>query len=80
MIWETMENPVRKKDTIKKFIAKNQKVDRLQLLESLRMTARLRRIGISGPGYRLGPQAGRSVQIVDDTESDPRTVILLNRY
>jgi len=68
---------MRKKDAIKKLAKKNPKVDLSQLLESLRMTTKLRRIGIIGPGYRLVPfQSGRRVHIVDDTQSDPRTIKL----
>jgi hypothetical protein len=68
---------MRKKDAITKLAKKNPKVDLAQLLESLRMTAKLRRTGINGPGYRLVPsEAGRRVHIVDDTESDPRTIRL----
>ncbi len=71
---------MRKRDVIKKLAAKNPKVDVAQLLESLRMTAKMRRLGISGPGYRLvPPYSGRRVQIVDDTESDPRTIKLQHR-
>ncbi len=71
---------MRKRDAIKRLAAKNPKVDIAQLLESLRMTTRMRRVGISGPGYRLvPPYSGRRVHIVDDTESDPRTINLQHR-
>jgi hypothetical protein len=69
-----------KKDAIKKLAAKNPKVNLAQLLESLRMTSKIRRIGIAGPGYRLvPPYAGGRVHIVDDAESDPRTIKLQHR-
>lgn len=71
---------MRKRDVIEKLAKKNPKVDIVQLLESLRMTTRMRRLGISGPGYRLvPPYSGRRVHIVDDTESDSRTVKLQPR-
>ncbi len=71
---------MRKKDIIKKLATKNSKVDLDLLLESLRMTTRLRRIGISGPGYRIvAPGTGRHVHIMDDTDSDPRTIKLQQR-
>jgi len=70
---------MRKTNTIKKLATKNPKVDLAQLLESIRLTTKLRRIGIIGPGYRLTPYGtGRRVHIVDDTE-DPRTIKLQHR-
>jgi len=66
----------RKLDAIKTIAKKNPKVDVAKLLESIRLTERIRRSGISGPGYRLAPPyTGRRAGIAD-TESDPRTVKL----
>ena len=71
---------MRKKEIIKKLAAKNPKVDIDLLLESLRMTAKLRRSGTNGPGYRIVPPgAGRRLRIADDTEGDPRTIKLQQR-
>jgi hypothetical protein len=67
-----------KKDTIKKLATRNRKVDIDQLLESLRMTTKLRRLGIVGPGYRIMPPSGRRVHIMEDIE-DPRTIKLQHR-
>ncbi len=68
-----------KKDVIKKIAKSNPKVDLDLLLESLRMTAKLRRMGTSGPGYRIAPPgSGRRVRIAEDAE-DPRTVKLQHR-
>ena len=68
-----------KKDAIKKLAKSNPKVDLDLLLESLRMTNKLRRMGIRGPGYRIVPPgAGGRVHIMEDAE-DPRTVKLQHR-
>jgi hypothetical protein len=67
-------------DAIKKLAKKNPRVDVDKLLESLRLTEKLRRTGIAGPGYRLAPPySGRRIRISDDAESDPRTVRLQQR-
>ena len=68
-----------KKDVIKKLAKTNPKVDLNLLLESLRMTSKLRRLGIGGPGYRIVPPgSGKRVHIVEDAV-DPRTIKLQQR-
>jgi hypothetical protein len=69
---------MRKKDIIKKLATKNSRVDLDLLLESLRMTNKVRRIGIRGPGYRIVPLGTRRVCIIEDAE-DPRTIKLQHR-
>ena len=62
---------------IKRLIKKNAKVNPQKLTELLRLSAKLRRLGMRGPGYRLSPPySGKRVHIVDEAESDSRTIQL----
>jgi len=68
------------KPNIKKILKKNPKINAKQLKEGLELTEQLRALGLTRRGYRLAsPFARKRVHIVEEFDSDPRTV-RLHRY
>lgn len=62
---------------LKEILKKNKRVNRKKLAEGLKLGEELGKLGVEKQGYSLpSPSERRRAHLLDDNESDPRTVQL----